>query len=82
MFRCVLVICAVLAAACGGSQNCKAACDKLNQCNIAASGFQSCSEGCTGQDLTCGQCVNDNSCSAILSGSCGTACPNTTFSSK
>ena len=62
---------------CGGSDDCKGACDVISDCKLKSSGL-SCDESCDQGD--CAACVNDSSCSDIESGACDEDCPGVEFS--
>ncbi len=61
-----------------GSDNPKAACDKLGSCNLSSSGF-SCDSSSSND---CAACVNDTSCGDIQAGKCASRCPGATFKPK
>jgi len=83
--RYVLLLSVALASACGGndappppSPNQKVACDTLSFCKIGSSGFS-----CDSSKVSaCGQCINGNSCQAILDGFCASSCPGVSFKPK
>ena len=70
---------ALTAAGCGGSDDCKNACDKLSSCGFKSSGL-SCDSDCDQGD--CAACVDDNTCDDIFKGDCANSCPGVSFTKK
>ena len=70
---------AVALQACGGDTDCKAACERLEECGFSSSGF-SCDAKCNEPDATCAACVNDEDVTCgLLRAECSTQCSGKAF---
>jgi hypothetical protein len=63
-------------AGCGGNDDCKNACDKVDSCGLKTSGL-SCDSSC--DQGGCAACVDDTSCADIEAGKCAADCPGVSF---